>query len=781
MALGIPSVVGHSVRVSETVSAQRIDRPARALRAVGGSRHTRSILDVPIETKLHPPSARVEWVPRHELVSQLASSPAKLMLFEAPAGFGKTTLVAQWWSSSSERRPFAWLSLDQGDDDPGRLWWHVACALYRACPALDCAEVLRALRAQAPDLAGTVLPMLINALAALPDEVVLVLDDFHVIREPACLEQIASFLVHLPATVQLVVITRAVPPLPLARLRAAGDLVEIGMRELRFAGPDAAAFLRGVSGVELTKPDLAQIVDRTEGWPAGLYLAALSLRNHPSPASFVRDFTGDNRFIVDFLAEEVLSRQPPEIRQFLARTSVLGRFCAPLCEAVTGVAGAAGIIDMLERENLFVVPLDETRQWFRYHHLSRRCCSTQLSRTEPDLVPELHRRAGAWHRASGSVGEAVQHALTAGDAAEAVDLIARHWYAYVNAGRAGTVRGWLRSLSEQQITANPLAAHCAAWAAALSGEPEPVRRWLPLIETAPHDGMLPDGIRSMASSAALLRGVYGFDGLRIMRQSAAAAAGLEDDPGSPWYTLARATHGFCLYLSGEPEAAVPPLEQAVASDGAATLVGVLAYAALALATLELGQLTRARELALAARRLAAQDELAETPQSSMAYTATGAVYAAEGRLKESRSELRRAVRVRRRFPGLSPWATLEATLRLADVLLALGDSDGAAELLSEADGVLSLFPDGTGCLQARLGRLRRQLGSARKAGPDDCLTEREADVLRLLRGSLSLREISRELYVSPNTVKTHAQAIYRKLGVSSRHDAVRRGREIGVF
>jgi LuxR family maltose regulon positive regulatory protein len=776
--------VSHSVRVSETGPVQRIDRPPRALRAVGGSRRTRPDLDVPIETKLHPPTARVEWVPRRELVSQLAATPAKLVLVEAPAGFGKTTLIAQWWSSPTERRPFAWLSLDRGDDDPGRLWWHIACALYRACPGLDCAEVLRALRTQAPDIEGTVLPMLINALAALPDEVVLVLDDYHVIRERACLEQTASFLVHLPATVQLVVSTRATPPLPLARLRAAGDMVEIGMRELRFAGPDAAAFLHAVGGIDLNRPELAQIVDRTEGWPAGLYLAALSLRNHPSPAGFIRDFTGDNRFIMDFLAEEVLGQQPPEIRQFLARTSVLDRFCAPLCEAVTGAAGAAGaaeIIDVLERENLFVVPLDETRHWFRYHHLFRQVLRTELAGTEPDQVPVLHRRASAWHRASGSVGEAVQHALAAGDAAEAVGLVAQHWYAYVNEGRAGTVRGWLGSLSDDQIAANPLAAHCAAWAAALSGEPEPVRRWLPVIEAAPEHGMLPDGIQSMASSAALLRGVYGFDGLDIMRQCADAAVSAEDDPRSPWRTLALAAHGFCLYLSGELEAAVPPLEQAVASDGSATLIGVLAYAALSLASLELGQPARARELALAARRLAVQDDLAETPQSSLAYTATGAVYAAEGRFKESRSELRHAVRVRRRFPGLSPWATLEATLRLADVLLALGDSDGAAELLSEAEGVLTLFPGGTGCLQTRLGRLRRQAIPARKAGPEGCLTEREENVLRLLRGSLSLREISIELYVSPNTIKTHAQAIYRKLGVSSRHDAVRRGREIGVL
>ncbi|MGP7995787.1 MAG: LuxR C-terminal-related transcriptional regulator [Streptosporangiaceae bacterium] len=767
--------------MSDGGCVQRIDRPPRKLRAVGGSVHPSPSLDVPIETKLHAPGARAEWVPRRGLVAHLTTTPAKLVLVEAPAGFGKTTLVAQWRASPTERRPFAWLSLDPGDDDPARLWWHVTCALLRACPDLDCADVQRALRAQRPDITGTVLPMLINALAALPGELVLVLDDYHLIRDRDCLEQTASFLVHLPVTVQLVVITRATPALPLARLRAGGDMVEIGMRELRFAIPDAGAFLHAVTGIELSRPDLAQLVDRTEGWPAGVYLAALSLRSHPEPSAFIREFTGDNRFIMDFLAEEVLGRQPAGIRQFLARTSLLDRFCAPLCDAVTGSADAAGIIDVLERENLFVVPLDETRQWFRYHHLFAEVLRTELISTEADLVPVLHRRASAWHRAAGSVGDAVGHALAARDAATAVELIAQHWYAYVNVGWTGTVGGWLGSLSEEQIAANPLAAHCAAWAAALSGEPEPVRRWLPVIEGARHDGMLPDGIRSMASSAALLRGVYGFDGLDIMRQSAAAAVGIEDDPASAWYTLARATYGFCLYLSGEFEAALLPLEQATVSAGADTLVGVLAYSVLALVSLEQGRLGRARELAAVARRLAAQDELAETPQSSMAYTATGAVYAAEGRLKDSRSELRRAVRVRRRFPGISPWATLEASLRLAGVLLAMGDTQGAAELAGEAGRVLTLFPDGTGYLEARLGRLRRQLAPERRPGLEDSLTGREEDVLRLLRGTLSLREISQQLYVSPNTVKTHAQAIYRKLGVSSRHEAVQRGRDIGVL
>ena len=282
----------------------------------------------------------------------------------------------------------------------------------------------------------------------------------------------ASLLSHLPPTVLLVLITRADPRLPLARLRTLGDMVEIRMRELRFTPLQAAALVHTVSGAELSAADLADLVERTEGWPAGLYLAALSLRGHPAPGAFVRQFTGNNRFVVDFLAEEVLGRQPEEIRQFLARTSILERFCAPLCDAVAGSDDAADIIDVLERENLFVVPLDETRGWYRYHHLFAQVLRSQLARAQPGTVPMLHQRASAWYLTSGWVEEAIGHALAAGDVPRSVDLIARNWYAYVSVGQAGTVRAWMRRFSDDQIAAHPLAAHCAAWAAALSGEPE---------------------------------------------------------------------------------------------------------------------------------------------------------------------------------------------------------------------------------------------------------------------------------------------------------------------
>ena len=752
----------------------------RGLRAVPGSASS-ALPGVLIETKLHAPGLRKEWVERPDLICYLAGSDAKLVLVDAPAGFGKTTLVAQWRASAMENRPFAWVSLDRGDDDPGRLWSHVVHSLQRACPDLDGDEVLRALRVQMPDITGTALPILVNELAKLPAPVVLVLDDYHVIKERSCHDQTAFLLLHLPPSAEIVLITRADPQLPVARLRAAGHMLEIRMPELKFAPSEAAALVRNVSGVELSEPDVAVLLERTEGWPAGLYLAALSLSGHSSPSDFIRQFTGDNRFVVDFLAEEVLGRQPGEIRQFLARTAILGRFCAPLCDAVVGSASAAEIIDVLERENLFLVPLDDNRQWYRYHHLFAQALRSELARTEPDIGPVLHRRASAWHRLSGSTDEAIGHALAAGDTAGTVSLIARNWLAYVDSGRATTVRGWVRSLGDDQIAAHPLAAHSAAWVGALSGEPQSVRRWVHVVMAGDHDGPLPDGMPSLEFSAALLSGMFGFDGIRAMRESAARAVELERDPTSPWYAPAQTAFGFSRYLSGEAGAA-EPLSKAVMSEPSVPLVQLVALFAASLVAVEEGRLAQAKELASAARHVADDGDLSHSPQNSLAHTASGAVHALEGRLEEARSDFTRALRSRRRWPGLSPWPTLEALLRLAPLLLDMGDRAGAAALLDEARDILTSLPDGAEAQLARLERLERRIATrpARVPSPTDPLTAREATVLRLLRGTLSLRGIGEELHVSQNTIKTYTRAIYRKLGVSTRHGAVQKSRETGI-
>jgi LuxR family maltose regulon positive regulatory protein len=717
------------------------------------------------------------------MVGYLAGLRAKLVLVVAPAGYGKTTLVAQWRFSEADSRRFAWLSLDQGDNDPVRLWSYIVRALHRACPELPGEEMLRSLRVRVPDIFGALIPVLVNELAAISVPVVLALDDYHVISEPSCHDQLDFLLANLPPSTQIVLLARADPPLLLGRLRATGDLAEIRAPELRFTLAEAVALVRRVSAVRLNDNELAELAERTEGWPAGLYLAALALRGQESPGAFVRQFAGTNRYIADYLAEEVVSRQPEQIRHFLTRTAILGRFTASLCDAVTGSDSSWMIISALERENLFLVPLDADRQWFRYHHLFAQLLLAQLMQAEPDVVPTLHQRASAWHRVHGSSDEAIGHALAAGEFASAADLMARRWHAYVDIGRVATVRGWLRSFGDDMIAAHPVAAHVAAWVAAVSGERESAWRWLSVVDAAEHDEPLPDGLRSLTSSAALLRGTFGFDGVLAMRDSGTTAVALEDDPASPWYALARSALGAALYFTGDLDAAAVALQQALLSQASSTMARMMAFEFGSLVALERGRLSQAADLGQAARELADSDPgLSETPQSSLAYAAVGVVHASRGQLEAARSELEHALRSRRQWSGLSSWATLEILLRLASVLHDLGDLSEAAALLGEAADLLASLPDGAEAQRARLRRLERRLTAPVPAAPlTAALTQRERAVLWLLQGGLSQREIAQELSVSLNTVKTHTRAIYRKLGVSSRPEAIARGRGLGIL
>jgi LuxR family transcriptional regulator, maltose regulon positive regulatory protein len=641
--------------------------PPSAAGAADGLKPGRAGPDVLVETKLYAPPVRKEWVERAGLIRCLAGrTTAKLVLVDAPAGFGKSTLVAQWRSGPAEARPFAWISVDRGDDDPGRLWWHLACAVQRACPAFGAEEVLRALRVQAPDFTGVVLPLIVNKLAALPEPLILVLDDYHVIEEQACHDQVALLLAHLPLTAQLVIITRTGPPLALARMRAAGEMTEVRAGDLRFGPAETAALVRAVSGVELTTPDVANLVERTEGWPAGVYLAALSLRGHASPGTFVRQFTGENRFIVDFLAEEVLTQQPAEVRQFLARTSILARFCAPLCDAVVGPADSAGIISVIERENLFVVPLDQDRRGFRYHHMFADVLLSQLSVSEPDTVTDLHKRASAWHQVWGSAEEAIRHSLAAGDLDAAIGLIAQHWYSYVDSGRMATVCGWLHSVGDARIAASPLAAHVAMWVAALSGDQQSTRRWLAVVTAAGDGGpLLPDGMRSLAFSAALMQATFGFDGIGRMSQAGALAVRLETDPAAPWYALAHTVFAMALYWSGEPELAAAQLGEAEVSKAPIALARMLGFVVSTWLAIDAGRVAEAETAARRARDIVTDPVigLSGAPQSSLAYLATGAVHAMHGQLDEARGEFETALRIRRKWAGISPLPTVELLLR----------------------------------------------------------------------------------------------------------------------
>jgi LuxR family maltose regulon positive regulatory protein len=501
---------------------------------------------IPLEVKLRPPVPRRQWLPRGGLLDDLAAFPARLVVLAAPTGFGKTIVAAQWLARQAGDRPGAWVSLDRGDNDPVRLWWHVVCALKQALPDLDDSQELRPPSSPGPDLDGQLLPALVRELAGLATPVVLVLDDYHLIRNPRCHEQMAFVLARLPPCVQVVLITRAGPPLPLARLRETGEMREIRARDLRFTAADAAGAFRVAGGAGLTHDEAATLTRWVDGWPAAVCLAAVALRGTAAPAAVIGQLARGGRHCADALTEEFLTRQEPEVQRFLQRTSVLEHFTAPLCDVVAGLTGSAGIIAGLERDTPFLVPLDAERQWHAYHPLFASLMRSRLAAAGPAAAAALHQRASRWHADQGSPRAAIGHAMAARDAEAVVALIARFWGVLARVGRIATVRAWLGSLGDERIGADPVAAHCAAWAAAIAGDITSARRWLTRMEAARYGGPLPDGMRSLEFSAALLRALYGFDGLRVMRRSAAAAARLDDDPQSPWYAQARSALGISL-------------------------------------------------------------------------------------------------------------------------------------------------------------------------------------------------------------------------------------------
>ncbi len=403
---------------------------------------------------------------------------------------------------------------------------------------------------------------------------------------------------------------------------------------------------------------------------------------------------------------------------------------------MTGSADAAEIIDLIERQNLFVVPLDDTRRWFRYHHLFGQMLRGELIRSEPGIVPILHERASAWHRRSDAADEAISHAFAAGDIAEVMTLIAKHWYAYVASGQVATVRGWLSLLGDDIVGTDPVAVHCAAWVAALSGDQAALRRWLPIVEASDFQGMLPDGIRSLQSSAALLRGTFGFEGIGPMRAAAARAAALEADPASPWHALAQAAYATGLYWSGDLDAAVVQARGASAAAPSSTLVRMLGAAVLSLIAVDRGELSDAQQWLHRAEQIVADASpgLGTAPQSSLVFTAAGAIAARLGRLAEARNAFQRTLDIRRGKRGISPWATLEVLLRLAPVLADLGDQPGAVALLAEARSILLALPDGAEAQRYRLDRVERGIaGQQRATAPGASLTEREVAVLQMLR------------------------------------------------
>lgn len=730
-----------------------------------------------IATKLRPPMARRRVVERPELIERLAATDVRLVLVCAPAGWGKTTLAASWCERAAGDRALAWLSLDLDDDEPVRFWAHVLEALGRAVPELD-HRPTAIVRAPGTRFARDVLPVLVNGLEATGRRIALVLDDLHLVRDPAIHDGLMALIDRAPAGLRLVLVTRADPPLPLGRLRAAGDLLELRAADLGLSDDETERLLSRSLGMGVS-PDQARVLrERTEGWAAGVCLAALGAQGQPDPGAFLADLAGDDRNIVDYLCGEVLDRQEPELRDFLLDTSVLERLSAPLCEAVTGRAGAARMLAALEAGNAFIAALDSRRAWFRYHHLFRDLLRHERELRRPGRAPELHRRAADWFRADGRPLEAVNHALAAEDAAGAAELVAEHWYPAAMAGEYGLVERWLAALPAATVEGDARLAFAQAMVHLYRGRLDAAERWAAIVEAAPAGGPFHDGLDSGAAGAACVRGIAAWQRGDLGR-AAAASWRLQEltAPDSPWHvgdgpvTMGRHWRGAPLRRTLDDLASHE--ERGRLSGHTSVEIWAASHAALVLA--EAGD---ARAGAAADRALAvARRYNDEFWVSSVAHVARAMALTASGRADEAVAAAERALDLTRRDGGrleqVLAQLALAAALRSVDRPRARAAVRGARLILAEC-------PD-PGLLPTRVAAVEARLGPATLAEAPAALSPRELEVLRLLAGERSQREIAASLHVSVNTLKTHLRQVFRKLGASSREEAVARARAAGLL
>jgi len=443
---------------------------------------TAGTAEVVITTKLFRPGLRQQTVERKRLYDLLREGRTlPLTLVVAPAGWGKSTIVADWLARDDVTA--GWVSLDGGDNDPKRFWRYLLLAAGQAGSAAG-AAALRRLDAAGSDVLRDVLPAFVNELASAEAPLILVLDDYHLVTSAQVHATVATLLDRCPPQLHLMLITRADPPLPLSRLRVRGDLAELRADDLRFSAAEAVEFFSRRLGALLSEQDVLRLLARTEGWAAGLQLAALRLRDRPDRSDFIERLTGADWHIVNYLGEEVLATQPAEVRDFLLATSVLNRMCAPLCDALTGRADGTGLISEIYRANLFLVPLDDEHRWFRYHHLFGGLLRHELARTAPDRPPALHQRAARWYADHGDAAEAIGHAIASGDGSLSGQLVAAHWRQPFNAGQLETVRMWLDALPAELVSADASLSAARVWVALDTGRLEEVGAALDAAETS---------------------------------------------------------------------------------------------------------------------------------------------------------------------------------------------------------------------------------------------------------------------------------------------------------
>ena len=733
-----------------------------------------------VEAKLAVPSVRHGVVDRPRVRRALdAGRDASLTLVAAPAGYGKTTAVRAWCAGLGTAP--AWVTLDSADNDPVVLWRYVATAVDRVSSGLG-RDALRRLSLAGGQVEAAI-DELMNDVAALGSELVVVLDDLHEVVDEECLSSIDYAVGHVAPNLRLVLLTRVDPALSLARLRAAHALVEVRGAELAFTTAEACELLVVLGRLELGADEIAMLVERTEGWPAGLVLAWLWLGTVEDPGRSVRAFGGDNRFVADYLSSEVLAALDEDGRLFVHGVAVLGEFTAELCDAVLDRSDSAARLAELERSNLFVSRL-ERGGWFRIHSLFAEYARTQLTSPEPGAPTLIHRRAAVWLRSHGLPVEAVRHSAAAGDHELVAELLVEYHLPLIRAGAGRTLLRWVRTLPEDQLVEHPELAVAAATAAMLvGGRRLEQRRLLRLVDRSGRErpelvGAYVEAAARLVCAVTIEGGVRGavLDGRRAV---ALATAGADEI-----LTAALAACARALFFAGELDeasaVAVRALEQPAIERHVPSLV--VARSTLAFVAVERGRLASARGHAEQAKAAVGRIGTSRSWLGANASAALGAVLAAEGALVEAEHEL---VSAERFFAD--EVATVHHTwllVLLARVRLRRGRLAEADVTLRSAREALAELSD-AGPVPLLADQVKRELEAASdRASSGEMIeppSEAELAVLRLLSSDLSTREIGERLFLSQNTIRSHRRALYHKLGVHSRADAIARATALGLL
>jgi LuxR family maltose regulon positive regulatory protein len=735
-----------------------------------------------IEAKLAMPRRPSTLIERQRVRQTLQSAGyAKLTLVAAPAGYGKTTAVSDWCSKSGAS--VAWVSLDSADNDPIRLWTYVAAAVDRVRPGLG-RPALQRLKAPGGSMRDVV-DELMNGISVFGGELIVVLDDVHALTDPECVSSIDYALSRIPRNARLVVVTRVEPALLLERLRAHDQLTELRARDLAFTLAEAYDFLVVRAHLPLGRDDVETLVARTEGWPAALVLARLWLDRVDDPAEAVRGFGGCNRFVAAYLSTEVIGALDDDRRSFLRALSILGEFTPALCDSVLGRTDSAAQLAELERSLLFVSRL-ERGEWFRMHALFAEYARAELALHEPTTPASIHRLAADWLRSQGLAFEAVNHAVAGSDYELAAQILLEFHLPLVRQGSSLRYVRWVQSLPDECLARYPVLAASAGMAAVLAGGSTiEQRRLLHLTE------------RTLARRRESVETTEGLTGFFVLLQRAGTIDGgvgqaLKD--GLLAVTLAEATsdealagalaaYGRALFFAGEFTEAEAVSWRALEHPdiGRRPPALVIAHSTAALAAVEFRRIAQARKHAEDAKAAVARIASSRSWLGANASVALGAVLAAEGRLAEAGHELATANHfLAGDVPNLHG-AWLQALI--AQVCARRGRLDEAEAALGASREALNALTD-SGWVPSLADQVGREIAEVRKRATSGELVEppsaAELHVLELLRTARSTREIADMLYVSPNTVHSHTRALYRKLGVHSRADAVARATTLGL-